>query len=57
MMLIGSFFCSTTVTIGDGRNTPFWESRWLDGIAPKDLAPELFKWPDLRGIVHEQQLD
>jgi hypothetical protein len=36
------FFSSTKISAGDGRNTPFWEARWLDGVAPKDLAPNLF---------------
>jgi hypothetical protein len=31
------------VQIGDGRNTPFWEARWLQGSSPKDLAPNFFK--------------
>jgi hypothetical protein len=37
------FFSSTVVHIGDGRNTLFWEARWLQGAAPKDLASNLFK--------------
>lgn len=36
------FFSSTTVSIGNGRNTPFWEARWLNGMKPKELAPNLF---------------
>jgi hypothetical protein len=26
-----------------GENTPFWEARWLGGLAPKDIAPNLYK--------------
>jgi hypothetical protein len=37
------FFSSTLISIGDGKNTPFWEAKCLDGIAPKDLAPTLFQ--------------
>jgi hypothetical protein len=37
------FFCSTTIQIVDGKNTPFWKARWLQGLAPKDLAPNLYK--------------
>jgi hypothetical protein len=37
------FFASTMITIGNGKNTPFWESRWLGGMSPKDLAPNLCK--------------
>jgi hypothetical protein len=29
--------------VGNGKTTPFWESRWLQGAAPKDLAPSLFE--------------
>jgi hypothetical protein len=35
------FFSSTTVQIGDDKNTPFWETRWINGISPKELAPNL----------------
>jgi hypothetical protein len=28
--------------VGNGKNTPFWESMWLEGQAPKDLAPNLY---------------
>jgi hypothetical protein len=37
------FFCSTVMQGGNGKDTPFWEARWLHGQAPKDLAPELYK--------------
>lgn len=37
------FFASTTIQVGDGRCTPFWEARWLNGQAPKELAPNLYK--------------
>jgi hypothetical protein len=37
------FFASTYVIIGNGKATPFWEARWLHGVAPKDIAPKLFK--------------
>jgi hypothetical protein len=36
------FFCSTVMHVGDGNNTPFWESRWLNGLSPKDVAPTLY---------------
>jgi hypothetical protein len=26
-----------------GKHTPFWESKWLNGRAPKELAPHLYK--------------
>jgi hypothetical protein len=37
------FFCSTYMLVGNGRNTPFWESKWLHGTVPKDIAPGLFR--------------
>lgn len=36
------FFCSTNITVGNGKKTPFWEARWLNGTSPKDLAPNLY---------------
>jgi hypothetical protein len=30
------------ITIGDGKSTPFWEACWLNGVAPKELAPNLY---------------
>ncbi|KAG2592888.1 hypothetical protein PVAP13_5NG584850 [Panicum virgatum] len=36
------FNASTTITIGDGSKAHFWQSAWLEGQAPKDLAPNLF---------------
>jgi hypothetical protein len=35
-------FCSTTVTIGDGKCTLFWEARWLNGTSPKEITPNLY---------------
>jgi hypothetical protein len=37
------FFSSTYIVIGDGKNTPFWKAKWLNGAAPKDIAPSLFR--------------
>jgi hypothetical protein len=37
-------FCAATkVDLGNGCRASFWYSRWLDGDAPADLFPELFK--------------
>jgi len=36
------FFYSTTITVGNGKGSLFWEIRWLQGVAPKDLAPNLY---------------
>jgi mannosylglycoprotein endo-beta-mannosidase len=37
------FAACTTITIGDGKKANFWESGWLQGRRPKDIAPNLFK--------------
>jgi hypothetical protein len=31
------------ISIGDAKNTPFWEGRWLNGASPRELAPNLYK--------------
>lgn len=37
------FRASTVVSIGNGRRSEFWESSWLQGRAPRDIAPSLFR--------------
>jgi hypothetical protein len=37
------FFASTIISIGDGHNTRLWEARWINGMAPKELAPNFYK--------------
>jgi hypothetical protein len=37
------FRASTTVLLGNGRKAKFWESAWLDGMAPRDVALRLYK--------------
>jgi hypothetical protein len=36
-------FCSTKISIGNGRNTLFWEAHGLIGMAPKELAPNMYQ--------------
>jgi hypothetical protein len=36
------FYAATTITIGTGCKTPFWEAPWLDGRARTDIAPLIF---------------
>lgn len=33
------FKACTSVTVGDGNRTRFWKDSWLDGQAPRDIAP------------------
>jgi regulation of enolase protein 1 (concanavalin A-like superfamily) len=37
------FHASTIVTVGNGEKTKFWHSSWLQGAAPKSIAPSLFR--------------
>jgi hypothetical protein len=31
------------ITVGNGMDTLFWEARWLNGAAPKEVAPNLYR--------------
>ena len=37
------FTVDTKVKIGDGTVAKFWESSWLEGMRPKDIAPKIFE--------------
>jgi hypothetical protein len=37
------FRASTVVTVGSGERARFWDASWLDGRAPRDIAPNLYK--------------
>jgi mannosylglycoprotein endo-beta-mannosidase len=37
------FYAATTITLGNGKKTPFWDAPWLNGRAPKDIAPKIFE--------------
>lgn len=49
------FRASTVVTIGNGLKAEFWNSSWLQGLAPRDLAPNLYKlaWRKHRRVFEE----
>ena len=36
------FAAATTVSVGNGCKAKFWESSWLNGMRPKDIAPKIF---------------
>ena len=36
------FATATEITIGDGAIANFWKDRWLQGLAPRELAPSLY---------------
>lgn len=37
------FRASTVVQLGDGNTAKFWQCSWLNGQAPRDIAPNLYK--------------
>jgi hypothetical protein len=37
------FYAATTITLGNGKKTPFWDAPWLNGRAPKEIAPKIFE--------------
>ena len=49
------FRVSTIVTIGDGARASFWKSSWMNGQAPMDVFPDLFRlaWRKNRMVKEE----
>jgi hypothetical protein len=45
------FFCSTEISIGNGKDAPFWEARWLNGLSLKELAPNLYQVARMKSII------
>jgi hypothetical protein len=37
------FYSATTITVGNGKIAPFWDSPWLEGKRPKDIAPLIYE--------------
>ena len=37
------FYALTTITVGNGEWTPFWDAPWLIGKKPIDVAPLIYK--------------
>jgi hypothetical protein len=37
------FNASTIVNIGNGKMADFWGSNWIEGRAPRTIAPSLYK--------------
>lgn len=46
------------MTIGNGTHAKFWYCSWLNGIAPVDIAPNLYKlaWR-MQRTVHEDLIN
>jgi hypothetical protein len=36
------FYSATTINLGNGKKTPFWQAPWLQGRKPIDIAPLIF---------------
>jgi hypothetical protein len=53
------FRVSTVVKIGNGQTASFWSSSWLNGRAPRDIAPNLFKlaWCKKNSVAEDLQND
>lgn len=50
------FRASTIVKVGNGQRARFWESPWLEGQAPRDIAPNLFKLAWRKNLTVEEEL-
>jgi predicted RNA-binding protein YlxR (DUF448 family) len=50
---------STIVQIGNGHKAKFWDSPWIDGCAPRDLASRLFMlaWRKNQTVAMDLQND
>lgn len=48
---------STSVSVANSKKALFWQSSWLDGQAPRDLAPNLYKlaWQNNNTIEEDMQ--
>ena len=36
------FYAFSTITVGNGARTPFWDAPWVHGRKPKDIAPLIY---------------
>lgn len=45
------FDASTIVNIGNGKMTYFWGSSWIEGQAPKTIAPSIYKKTRTKNIT------
>ena len=50
------FRACTKVHIGNGAKAKFWESCWLDGKAPRDVAPSLYKLAWRKNLTVKEQM-
>ena len=50
------FNASTVISIGNDKKTKLWHHSWLDGEAPKNLAPHLFERVRMKNKTVHQEL-
>jgi hypothetical protein len=50
------FNASTIVTVGNGTKAQFWHHSWLEGEAPRNLAPQLFELVRRKNRSVQQEL-
>jgi hypothetical protein len=50
------FNASTMVTVGNGKIAEFWKSSWIQGQAPKSIAPSLFRKTKRKNITVDKAL-
>ena len=50
------FNSSIIISLGDGAKTKFWHHNWLDGQAPRYLAPNLFRLVSRTNRTVQQEL-
>ena len=50
------FNSSTTINLGDGAKARFWHNNWLEGQAPRYLAPNLFQLARRKNRSVQQEL-
>jgi hypothetical protein len=50
------FNASTTISLGDDAKARFWHNNWLEGEAPRYLAPNLFRIATRKNRTVDQEL-
>jgi hypothetical protein len=49
--ILSAYRCITTVTIGDGKSTSFWEDRWLTDLPLSSKFPLLYSHSSNNSVV------
>jgi hypothetical protein len=50
------FAACTSISIGNGEIASFWHDRWLDGMAPKQLAPLCFNLAARKNLTVKESM-